>query len=226
MALGDFYTSVADAIGRGSSLDVKIPRWARRSARFIERNYGFQYMKRWMQLVVDPDADYPHIISLGSNDPKMIRSLRYMVPDSTDGILYELQRIEPEDRTQRSTNEPISGYWLDGVGSIVLDQIPSQAYTLEMHADIFTVWGSNNSWDHWLLRNAEDLLIARTLMTAAKELRDPKMHQTWKAEFLDEQTTFNVSEEALQHGGKTDRMEWTPTAVDYDLDYDNGQDTG
>lgn len=198
--LGEFHTLVSDALKRGTSVDSLIAKRVEMAARWLERNYTFQYMHQWRTLEIDSAATYPHIISLYDLEVKSVKLLRRRITgdDGTYRFNRPLLQVRPEDRETRPTGEPES-YWLNGVSSIVLNRVPDEDMTFEAHLVQFTKWQSSTSWTHWLLDNATHLLLCRTLMMmGATRLSDPKMWQAWKAEMDLELQSFNVAEEELK----------------------------
>ena len=216
MTLATFHTDVANALGRGTSLSVQIPIWTRRAVGWLERNYTFQYMKRYLTLTVDPDADYPHYVAIGDYMFKKIKSVQYLAPGGDRK--RPVKRIEPGDRDTQPAGNP-SGYWLDGLSSFVLDTIPEEAIALHIHADLYTDWPSDTTLNHWMIRQGYDILFPRTMMNAARYLRNAEMFQTWKTDLTDNITTFNVAEEDLQNGGKLEQMVWSPEWDEFDENF-------
>lgn len=200
--LGEFHDLVSDALGRGTSLDTVIPKRVAFAARWLERNYTFQYMRQWKEFTVDvSEAEYPYIISLYDLELKAIDLIRRRQTDDDGDIVFNrpLKKVHPGDRESRPTGMPES-YWLNGLSSIILNSVPDEDMTFEAHIQAFTKWGEADTWTHWLLDNATQLLLCRTLMIMVPRTRDPALWQTYKAEFDLEISTFNVSEESLQSG--------------------------
>lgn len=197
--LGEFHTLVSDALGRGTSLDSTIAKRTAIAARWLERNYTFQYMKQWRTVSVSAAAAEPHIVSLFGLEVKAINLLRIRTEDSGGGYLFSrpLKKLSPADRETRVPGTPES-FWLNGVSSIILNSIPDEDLTLEGHFTLFTTWGSAASWTHWLLDNATELLLCRTLMLMSVRSRDPKLYQMYVSDMGLEQTSFNVAEESLR----------------------------
>ena len=199
--LSEFHTLVSDAIGKGTSLDTLIAKRTEWAARWLERNYVFQYMRSWQTFDVDADAAYPHIISLSGLYLRKVELLRKRSTDD-DGLYVfgrPLRYVKPADRESRPEGTPES-YWLNGITSIVLNTIPDEDMTFEAHLQVFTNWGTASGWTHWLLDNATNLLLTRTLMMMTSRSRDPKMWETYKGEFDLEIQSFNVAEEDVQTG--------------------------
>lgn len=201
LTLGEFHTMVSDALGRGTSLDSIIPRRTEMAARWLERNYTLQYMRQWRVLEVDSSATYPYIISLHDLQLKGIDTIRRRRVSEDDGTyLFDraLKKVNPVDRESRPVGNPES-YWLNGLSSIILNSVPDEDMTFEAHIQSFTIWpaSTNTTWTHWLLDNATQLLLCRTLMTMVPRTRDPALWQTYKQEFDLELQSFKVSEETL-----------------------------
>lgn len=198
--LSEFHTMVQDALGR-PALNTRVPRRVEMAVAWLERNYTFQYMRTWKTVSVDSAADYPHIISLYDLDVKGIDLVRIRELDDTgEGYTFRrpMLKVKPADRETRAVGTPES-YCVNGRNSIVLNSIPDEDLTLEIHLQQFTKWGSGDNWTHWLLDNATQLLLCRTLLLMATgPAKDADLYQMYKTDFDLEISTFNVSEEEIQ----------------------------
>lgn len=202
LTLGEFHALVQDGIGRGSSVSSLIPLRVKMAANWLERNYLFQYMRTWRTLEVSASAEFPHIISLSQIPLRGVELIRRKQLGDDETIVFgrPLKKVKPADRESRPEGVPES-YWLNGRSSIVLSSIPNEDMTFEVHLQEYTNWGSGEDWTHWLLDNATQLLLARTMMIlGSTRLRDPKLWEMYKAEFDLEIQSFNVSEEETQAG--------------------------
>lgn len=201
VTLGTFHTLVSDALGRGTALDASIPLRTSMAARWLERNYLFQYMRTWKVLEVLVAADNPEIISLFGLELRNVELLRRRntADDGSYNFNRPIKKRDPADRESQPLGEPTS-FWLNGVSSIILDTVPDENMTFEAHLQQFTTWGSGTSWTHWLLDNATNLLLCRTLMMMCPRSRDPSMYDMYKSEFDLEIQSFTVSEEELKTG--------------------------
>lgn len=191
-------------------MDGVIPKRVALAARWLERNYTFQYMKEWKTFNVVTTASFPYIITLSDLLVKRINVVRKRVTAADGTIEYglPLKQLEPGDRSTRPIAAEPESYWLNGVSSLVLNTHPSENMTFEANLTLFTRWGSATSWTHWLLDNATELLLARTLMMLSVRRRDPKLYATYQSEFDLEIKSFNVAEEDLQSGDVQEI--WTP----------------
>lgn len=210
VSLGDFHSLVADALGRSVSLDTVIPLRVKMAVQWLERNYTFQYMKAWQVLEVSASAEFPHIISLAGLRVKSVDLLRRRrVDDNTGTYLFDrpLLKVNPQDRESRPSGSPES-FWVNGRSSLVFNSIPDEDMTFESNITQFTSWGSGTDWTHWLLDNATNLLLSRTLQMMCSRTRDPDMYAMYKSEVDLELQSFNVSEEDIQTGDNV--MVWEP----------------
>lgn len=211
LELSEFHVLVSDALGR-PALDTRIPLRTKMAAAWLERNYTFQYMRTWRTVVADPAAEYPYIISLSGIELKSIDLMRIRREslDVAGEFLFDrpMRKVFPGDRESRGAGVPES-YWVNGRSSIILNTIPDELTTFEMHLQEFTSWGSASNWTHWLLDNATQLLLCRTLMMMAMGPgRDQTMYAQYKSDFDLEIASFNVSEEAI---GSEDFVQvWEP----------------
>ena len=213
MNLGEFHALVSRSLNRGTSQDANIPTSVRQAVRWIERNYTFQYMKRWVEGSINVTVDNPYIITLYELRPKAIEAFRLIDPET--GRFRDLKRIDPKQRTSRIVGTP-SGYWLDGVNSIILDAIPEQNLSYEMHLTQYTALPTDTDFVHWLFDNAEDLLLFCTLWYLSISLRDDRMATSYKL-FRDEAIkTLDIAEQDIQFNDRDATMIYTPT-----FDYPN-----
>jgi len=202
LLLSEFHELVEDALGR-PSLNARVPRRVAMAAASIERNYTFQYMRTWRILTASPDAEYPHILSLHNIEVKGVDLLRIRreSEDVAGEYLFDrpMKKVKPQDRETRGFGIPES-YWINGRSSLVLNSIPEEITVFEAHLVEFTKWQKDtDNWTHWLLDNATQLLLARTMMMLAMgPARDAGLWQIYKTEWETEIKTFNVSEEEIQ----------------------------
>lgn len=226
--IADFHSLVAGSCNAGSSLDGVIPGRVRMAARFLERNLDFAYMRRWGELNIDADADEPHVVSLFGYNFKAIDAVRIVNLDVTPGSddadrFTDLKLIDPRQRTTRRSESP-SAYWLDGVTNLILDARPNVDMVLELHYRAFTEWSASSGWTHWLLQNAEDLLLAQSMMFIAIYRRDMALYATYKAMRDDSMKTLQAAEEELAFSNREAAMLWLPPGGDELLDTEGSGD--
>lgn len=219
MDLGGFHARVARALGRGTSLDTVIPGYVEEAVQDIEKNYTFQYMRRWVELSIDASSTSPHIISLFTTPIKEITLLRYINPD--DSRFRRIKGpIDPGDRQTRETGTP-TAFWLDGVSSIVLDAIPDTDLDVEGNFVQYSVWQPDQTtFRHYLIDHYRTLLLSETVQKAAVDLRDARLGPLYQSMNTRAWTNVNTSEEALQKGGDTgSQMDWEPPYDEFDPNF-------
>lgn len=178
MALSDFYTKVARALGRGSSLDDRIPDWTEAAAEFLEQNYSFQYMKKTGQIAVDHTAMVPWQIDFPSVRTKSISMLRPMwqYPGGFESYGPPLKPVDQVRVSSLDGGQP-SGYWLDGETFICLDVVPQEDYLFQITYFEYTDWPTATDATPRLLAKYQSLLKGQTILTAAAELRDTRLNE-------------------------------------------------
>ncbi len=184
--LGEFYTIVRGALARGTSLDLKIPYTVRRAVKFIERNYSLKYMEKYGTVLVEAASEHPDEISVASPFVKSVIYLRYTDPYLQNykylGKIHarEQQRREYHSLTTRDFPQK---YWQVGRNILRLDIPVQDDIDFEIQWFEFTSWPVENSEGlpaPWLIANAEDLVLAQTMMFFAPELRDPRLTEIWR----------------------------------------------
>jgi len=174
MDLQTFHSEVSKAIARGTAYDARIPAYGRMAARYIERNYTFQYMNVMSTFDIDADAVEPRLITL----PQRMKKDTLIRIVLSDGSYQALQKIDPQQQHDLITEVP-SGYFLSGDDRIWLAQTPQEDYPAEIFYTRFTTWPTAADGTNWLLTNAEDVLIAQTMVYMAPLLRDPDAATLW-----------------------------------------------
>lgn len=203
MTLAEFHTLVSGIINRGTSVDTSIVGATRRAARFIERNYTFEYMKQYDSNVAIAAAATTILVSaFTSNEVKRILFLRTL--DTTtdpDATVYKyITRSDPMDLGSLEEGRP-THFWMSDKDTIQLDMTADKAYTAQIQWVEFTAWPTDTGESPWLVDNAEDALLARTMLYMAPIVRmAPKEYQMWQQNWA----------EAVK------------TLVDAQIDYENG----
>lgn len=197
--LGDFHDMVEDALGR-PALNTRVPKRVAMAAAWIERNYTFQYMRTWRSITATATADYPYIITQSGLNIKGVDLMRIKSLDVDDEIVFSspLKQVHPQDRERRALGVPES-YWINGRSSIILNSIPEEDTNFEIHLQEYTSWNyADDAFTHWLLDNATQLLLCRTMMMMAAPAKDAALHLMYQTEFNLEIATFKTSEEEIQ----------------------------
>lgn len=204
MNLGTFKAQIAANIRRGNSLDAQIPTFIRQAAQWIERNQTLSYMKRMVEVNIDlTTSSTPRFIELQGTRIKGIIWFRWL---SADGrYIYLKSRSAPdfgyaEEATPRY-------YWLDGVSRIVLAATPTENLAGELMVARYTDWPTEDAAEPWLLKNAEDVLEARTMMNFGKYVRDPQVVDAWRTILDDSLAGLYAADAEFEYGNADMAME-------------------
>src|SRR5215207_5597750 len=183
MNLGEFKTILRDAIKRGDTYDDKLGGFARRAARFIEQNHTLQYMRRRFTLEsVAGDTT----IDLPPNVP--VKTIEYLRFDGSDGTRYECTKgdladpdIEWRIRDRYSswpTADTMPGhFYMDGMVALVFNVPFPEALTGQGMMAKYSDFPLNDDQTHWLLINAEGLMLRQALLEFMSDTRDDRGFQ-------------------------------------------------
>lgn len=203
MDLQTFHSEVSRAIARGTAYDGRIPAYARMAARYIERNYTFQYMNVLATFEIDADASEPRLITL----PEKMKKDTLVRLVLEDGCYQNLQKIDPHQQHELLTEVP-TGYFLSGDDRIWLAQVPEEDYDAEIFYTRFTTWPTAVDATNWLLTNAEDVLLAQTMIYMAPLLRDPDAMKLWGEMLQMSMKSLLDSDFELEFTGKQSVMQY------------------
>lgn len=190
MNLGEFKGMLRDACKRGDSVDAKLDGYARRAARWVEQNFTLQYMRRRFTLqsvAADVQIDLP------VNVP--VKSIEYLRFTGTDGTRYECTKGELSDPEIDWTVQDRYGEWpsvnaarmpqhfyMDGVVSLVFDvPFPEALPGVGMMAR-YTDFPMKDTQTHWLLTNAEGLMLRQSLIEFMVDARDDRGYAAVKGQ--------------------------------------------
>jgi hypothetical protein len=171
--LGDFHDLVKDIFNRGTKLDAVIPTFTRQAARWLERNYTFQYMHTLEPFVVDPDGTTPRLVTL-PNEPKELRFVRFVlqpstVYNSTSVVKFAyLRQIDPSESYGRAVEIPTE-FWMNGTRELEMVSMTDEDVDLGLEVDAYwyTNWPDDAAEEPWLILNGEDVMMAATCIVLA-----------------------------------------------------------
>lgn len=178
MSLGDIHSAIKNDLARGDTLDSIIPDYVKRAAKIIELNHTFQYMLKFGQFTVSESADQPRVIAMPNDRVKFINMIRYPSPNSSEHKWVYITGGPTKNEIGIEIN-PATGYRLNGVSDIVLDNTPDQDYEYEIEWAEFTSWPIEDSASNWLILHGESALINETLVLMAARLRDNRLAQMY-----------------------------------------------
>lgn len=182
MTLAEFHASISRAIRRGTSQDDIIPDVVSDAAAFLEQNYTFSYMRRNVQVTIDPTANAPERVDYPSTYVKRWYFIRQVLPPSSfcsDGSGYRyLKKVDAREVIALTKGDPV-GWYSDGDTQVVFDSIPLAANVYDLSYAEYTDWPTDYSQTPRLLAIGRNVLRSQTLLQLAEDTRDPRMIQIY-----------------------------------------------
>lgn len=184
MNLGEFKAEVKAELKRGDSYDLRLDGLIRRAARWIEQNYTFQYMRRRFEV---DSVEQEATIDLPPNVP--IKSIEYLRFEAEDGTRFEVSKGEMSDEEWHQPVDRYGDRWdmsnatfptrffLDGTDSIVFNRVFPKAYTGQGIMARYSDFPKDANQTHWLLINAEGLMLRQTVLEFMVSERDDRGFQ-------------------------------------------------
>ena len=216
MSLADFYSRVSAEINRGAAYDGDIPYYCRLAVRWIERNWSFTYMERFVRFSLKADATYPRSFSIppGLKDIRFVRLFPATLDTNGDldisqtetGTAIPLYQVEPGEIKTIRTGVP-EAFWRDGYEYFWLDKVPAEDYIGQMTYYRYTEWPEDTSETPLLLEHGEDLLLARTIIQMAPRLRNPVLRDMYMPIFAEGLRTMIQADEELAQSNRRDYIQ-------------------
>lgn len=181
MNLGDFKDELRSAIKRGSSFDDRLGGFARRAARWIEQNYTLQYMRRRILVTSEAGND---VILLPTNVP--FKSVEYLRFDAADGTRIECRKGELSDpeitwtSSARYTDFPLreaqypSHFYMDGMEALIFNRAFTESLDGQGIMSRYSDFPMADNQTHWLLKNAEGLMLRQATIEFLIDARDDR----------------------------------------------------
>lgn len=198
MNLGEFHTVVQTEANKGTTLSGVIPSRVRMAARWLERNYTLKYMEQYKKAsLADGCVRLPNTVI------KTINFIRYY----KDSKWHYIKQIDPRQERTRETAFP-TGFWIDGVEAIRFDAWPDEQLEVFIGVAEYTIWPTELTATHWLLDNAEDALLAKTMMLLAPHARESRWLELYRDMMEGGIRTLLLADEELRQGARDEAMEY------------------
>lgn len=161
----------ADA-NKGSSLDSALANRVAMAIQWIEQNYTFEYMKRFITFYIEANSAEPGPYVIPTNLKAMLM-VRQVTRGLDQGITFrKLQKIDPRQEAGWSRGTP-QGYWLDGMQWIWFDAVPSERLEMQAYVARYTGVPIPDSYSNWLVDNGYQAILAKTMQLLASYARQP-----------------------------------------------------
>lgn len=196
--LSEFHANVRLHANKGTSLDAVISSAVRQAARFLERNYSYQYMDRYVSFNVETTCGDGYIFTM----PTLVKKFLFFRLSYGDETDYRyLKKVNPKEVVKLSSgSERPTAFWLDGDEYVYLDSKVDVNVPAEISYKQYTSWPADLTQSPKLIQIAEDLLLYQTMLILAAFTRNPEMGVTYK--FLRDEalTTSTGAERDLEEG--------------------------
>jgi hypothetical protein len=203
--LSDFFATVSDTALRGNALDGAIPGAVKRAIEFIERNYNLPYMRKLETKTVTDEIVIDGV--LGQN-LKSVQAVRWQ---DSDSVWQKIVQIDPDQLLSSDGLWP-AGYEhlveTDSAGvtthTLRFDSAFEEATEVEILAWQLTPIDLENPSvaDVWLVNQAQDTLLARTMVNLAPVMREPQLMQMYQQLYMEGIKTLVGSTDALEQGNR------------------------
>ena len=168
-----FHTLVSNEINRETIFDTVIPNYVQRALRFLERNYTFEYMKSISNLTIVEDVRTYSVTGFTSSEIKRINFWRMFATDAVSDSVFAkyIKKVDPQEVTQ-TANETPTDFYMNGISNLVTVQTPAGTVTdAEIGWTEYTSTTTDYTTEPWLITNAEDVMIAQTMLMMRGRLR-------------------------------------------------------
>lgn len=195
--LAAFYADVSAEIKRGTSLDARIPSWARRACELLEQDYSYAYM-----LTVERfDLESDEVI---------------LLPDRLKKIEYVRQVVVADDETESfrtilpaggseivKTQAEIQYWWQEG-GELRLDGVDVEDVTLEWAYYAYTddaIWFGATTAEPGILSELYSAMLWQTLVNFAVAQSDNQRKPVFEQELAKALSARQRSDYARENPG-------------------------
>lgn len=198
MNLGDFHSVISNEANKGSSFSDVIPAKVRQAARWVERNATLKYMERFVEASLsDRCWNFP------TTRIKSIIFVRHLLEN---GKYKQIIQVDPQQVVSIDEGIP-DGFWIDGDDHFWFDAFPSEGnLELELLLVEYSDWPTDLTKTHWLIDNAEDLLIAQTMILLAPTAREPEWIGMYTKSRDEALRTLLLADEELRQSARSERM--------------------
>lgn len=180
MTLDQFKVILRRAHKRGTALDADLDGAIRRAAQFVEQNYSLQYMRRRFDVTLGVGESTLEIPDMRI---KAVLGIRWDVLD-TFGRYQKAKKIDFDDIDYPSTRHDSSTvpteFYLDGEHTLVFTTTTSEELTGEGMLERYSDFPIEGDEDHWLLNNAESLMLCESMMQLGIITRDDRSYAMYE----------------------------------------------
>lgn len=196
MTLGEFEDQVRASAKRGTALDAQLPGFIRRAARWIEQNYTLSYMRRRITLSV---AVGEQQIPLPAGNFKELGPIVFAWSGGTSFV----NKVDLESLTVSEQIVFPTQYAVQGASDLIFNMPFSEAAIGAMVLVQYSDWPLAPNQTHWLLNNAEQLMLVQTMLNIMVDLRNDQGYQAVMNSRNEAVKALLDADYATRYGGQT-----------------------
>lgn len=206
MNITEFLSDVRLATLRGTSLDAQAARAFVNAVRFIEQNYDLPYMRRE---VTESCTSAFVLTGVNAATLKTVQELRWF---DGDGVKNRIHQIDPDQLVSRTLDDGARGYEFftarDGGGNVTTTLQFDAAFTEATDVTLLGYFYSvvdltaPSEQDNWLINNAHELVLARTMIGLAPIMRDPIVLQMYQQSWQENVGVLIGAASSLEQGSR------------------------
>lgn len=190
----DITSAVKPVLGRGDSLDSRLPEFWRSALSMIERRHTFAYMRHYNQFKLDPNSQYPKTISLNGFGVKSIESINI---ETSAGLRYPLVQV-PAGRFESAAYGRPDQYYRTAGTMLILDKTPDEDYDVHIDWVEYSSPDVSDASEHELFSIFFDGVKSAMLYHAGLSLRDDATAARHAAYFEEAYRTLVMADEEDQ----------------------------
>lgn len=184
MAVVDFYNDVRGAIGRGASIDARLPIWSHEALNQLETEYTFMWMRGTYEYALVPGAN-SNRVALALPNIKAFNWTKFglrqgLGSQQTTAFGREVVIVDPRQIVSIDLGYAGNAY-IDGVDTLVLDALPQEACTLFVNAWVYSTWPVDTTKTLPVLTRNYAAFKSYFMLIAAANLRDQNLAAIWSA---------------------------------------------
>ena len=197
-SVGEFKILLRRAHKRGTALDAELDSAMARAARWVEMNTTLQYMRQRFELVTEIGSDE---IALPKVGIKSILGMRYKDRLDDYGKPIHIRKVSQEEMIYYGEGLP-DQFFQDGIARLVFNGTYREVMQITGTLARFTDFPKKDTDTHWLLENAEGLMLAQSMLELGLISRDERSYGMYQSHRSDQIMVLQNADYEAQYAGQ------------------------
>ena len=179
-------TTISGELNMGTRYDAQIPAKLRQAVRKFERKLDFPYMREFVGIEVSAGDTTVDLIDFAPIDIVLLKKILFWRLEDSYGQFSYIKSVEPQDfRSVDDLGIPPSSYFINYPEELVyVDREFNETYEAEKSRALVVSFTDPDTLvaglaSHWLFDNAEQAIIAQTILNLGPTMREPEMMVTY-----------------------------------------------